>query len=146
MKICFDLDGTLASLYSVPNWLECLRAEDTTPYEIADTMVNMNVLARRLNTLQRKGNKIVIISWLAKCGSADYDKAVTNAKMRWLGKHLASVRFDEIHIVKYGVPKEQFADCVDDILFDDEEKNRENWIGKAYDVDNILEVLKNLPL
>ena len=32
----------------------------------------------------------------------------------------------------------------DDILFDDEIGNRENWeFGQAYDVDNIIEVLKN---
>ena len=29
-----------------------------------------------------------------------------------------------------------------DILFDDEAKNRNNWTGKAYDVQNILEILK----
>ena len=30
------------------------------------------------------------------------------------------------------------------ILFDDEKQNRENWSGTAYDVDNILEILKSL--
>ena len=31
-----------------------------------------------------------------------------------------------------------------DILFDDEEKNRNNWTGRAYDVENILEILKKI--
>ena len=29
-------------------------------------------------------------------------------------------------------------------LFDDEEPNRKKWLGVAYDVNNIIEVLKNL--
>ena len=28
--------------------------------------------------------------------------------------------------------------------FDDEQKNRENWTGRAYDVNNIMEILKGL--
>ena len=30
--ICFDMDGTIADLYAVPNWLDKLRAEDASPY------------------------------------------------------------------------------------------------------------------
>ena len=30
------------------------------------------------------------------------------------------------------------------ILFDDETKNRDSWVGLAYDEKNILEILKNL--
>ena len=29
--ICFDMDGTIADLYAVPNWLEKLRAYDASP-------------------------------------------------------------------------------------------------------------------
>ena len=29
-----------------------------------------------------------------------------------------------------------------DILFDDEAKNRDNWTGRAYDVQNIMEILR----
>lgn len=82
----------------------------------------MNSLARRLNALQRKGYEIVIISWLSKCGSDDYNARVTEAKLNWLHKHLHSVAFDEINIVKYGTSKAQFATSSSDILFDDEEK------------------------
>jgi hypothetical protein len=37
-----------------------------------------------------------------------------------------------------------FATSADDILFDDEEKNRINWTGKAFDVDNIIGILKGI--
>ena len=144
MTIWFDMDGTIANLYGVQNWLDYLMASDPTPYAIAKPLLRLNALARVLNNLQRKGYKVGVISWLAKNRTADYDEAVTKAKIDWLTKHLASVAFDEINIVRYGTPKHLFATCEADILFDDEEKNRNEWTGKAFDVNNILEVLKGL--
>lgn len=144
MTIWFDMDGTIANLYGVQNWLDYLMASDPTPYAIAKPLLRLNALARVLNNLQRKGYKVGVISWLAKNSTADYDEAVTKAKIDWLTKHLASVAFDEINIVRYGTPKHLFATCEADILFDDEEKNRNEWTGKAFDVNNILEVLKGL--
>jgi len=142
MRICFDMDGTIADLYAVNGWLENLIAEDVRPYREAKVMLNMNKLARQLNKLQRQGHEIVVISWLSKCGSDNYNEAVTEVKKAWLKKHLASVKFDEINIVKYGTNKAQFAKSKNDILFDDEEQNRKAWTGKAYNVNNILEILK----
>ena len=144
MKICFDMDGTIANLYGVENWLDDLINENVRPYAEAQVMVNMNVLARKLNQLQKKGYELVIISWLSKCSSKSYDAAVTATKKAWLKKHLNSVQWNEINIVRYGTNKAQFASSNQDILFDDEEQNRTNWIGKAYDVTNILDVLKTL--
>lgn len=144
MKICFDMDGTLADLYGVDNWLADLRSENTRPYEIAKVLLNMNILAKRLNRLQAKGHKIVVISWLSKSGSDNYNEAVTEAKKAWLKKHLGSVKFDEMNIVKYGTPKSLFCSSAEDVLFDDEKPNRENWLGRAYDVNNILETLATL--
>ena len=31
-----------------------------------------------------------------------------------------------------------------DILFDDEERNRNNWTGRAFDVENIMEILREI--
>lgn len=141
--IYFDMDGTIADLYSVPNWLPLLRAYDPKPYAEAKPLVNLNSLARILNRLQRQGIRIGIISWLSKNSTPEYDAKVTTAKKKWLAKHLSSVNFDEIHIVPHGTPKQNFA-TTNDILFDDEAKNRENWIGKAFDVDSIIEILKGM--
>lgn len=142
--INFDMDGTIADLYGVENWLDDLIASNPRPYEVAKPLLNLSALARRLNTLQRQGYRIAIISWLSKSGTAEYNKAVTKAKIDWLTTHLASVRFDEIHIVEYGTPKQNFLHDATDILFDDEEKNRLAWTGNAYSVENILEVLREL--
>ena len=142
MRICFDMDGTIADLYGVEGWLENLIAEDVRPYREAKVLLNMNSLAKALNKLQKQGHEIVVISWLSKCGSAEYDEKVTATKKAWLAKHLGSVKFAEINIVRYGVNKDSFRKSENDILFDDEEQNREAWNGKAYDVNSILEVLK----
>lgn len=142
--IFFDMDGTIADLYGVENWLDYLIALDALPYEIAKPLIRLNALARVLNRLQKQGYKVGVISWLAKNSNTDYDEKVTKAKKEWLKKHLASVNFDEIHIVKYGTPKQTFAKTENDILFDDEEKNRNNWTGKAFDVNGIIEILKGM--
>jgi hypothetical protein len=107
-------------------------------------MVRMNVLARVLNNLIRKGWTVGIVSWLAKNSNTEYDEKVTKAKIEWLQKHLKSVDFAEIHIVPYGTPKETVVQNPNGILFDDEEPNRTNWVGTAYDVNNIIEVLKSV--
>jgi len=142
--IWFDMDGTIANLYGVDNWLDKLHAYDPSPYAEAGVMLNMSQLARLLNQLQTMGYKLGIISWLSKCPTAEYDRLVGAAKVWWLEKHLASVSWDEIKIVPHGMPKEWFKQSEDDILFDDEAKNRENWDGDAYEPEMIIKVLKAL--
>ena len=142
--IYFDMDGTIANFYGVPNWLACLEASDPTPYRVARPLVNMSHLARLLNALQADGWHIGIVSWLSKAGTADFNEVVTNAKVEWLRKHLKSVEWNEVVIVPYGTPKHEVVEVVGGILFDDEMPNRANWVGTAYDVDNIIGVLKGL--
>ena len=144
MRICFDMDGTIANLYGVENWLAYLVAEDTKPYAEAKVLHNMSRLARLLNKAQRNGNELVIISWTSKNGSAKYNKAVAEVKKAWLAKHLPSVKWNEVNVVAYGYNKANFAKSADDVLFDDEKPNRDNWTGKAYSENEIFEVLATL--
>ena len=144
ITINFDMDGTIANLYGVENWLDYLIAKNSFPYENAQPLLRFSALARRLNTLQKKGYQIAVISWLSKDSDEDYDKAVTQAKIKWLAKHLPSVHWDRLIIVPYGTPKENYCNNPEDILFDDEQKNRVNWKGIAYNATNILEILKEI--
>lgn len=144
VTIYFDMDGTIADLYGVDGWLEMLQAKDSLPYQVAEVMMNMSLLARYLNKLQKVGYKLGVISWLSKANDPEYNEAVTDAKLSWLEQHLPSVHWDEINIVNYGTPKQNFMTHEDDILFDDETPNRANWYGDAYSPDQILTVLKNL--
>ena len=143
MKIWFDMDGTIANLYGVENWLPMLIAENPMPYAVAEPLVNLSVLARLLNQLQAQGHEIGIISWLSKNSTANYDALVTEAKKGWLRKHMASVRWDAVEIVAYGTPKHEV--CGSGILFDDEERNRVNWnCGNAYEPTEIFHILKEM--
>ncbi len=142
--IYFDMDGTIADLYAVEGWLYDLTHGIERPYAQAKTLLNMSILARYLNALQTNGYKIGVVSWLSKVSDEDYSNRVTAVKHAWLAKHLKSVKFDEIIIVKYGTPKEKVVTHKRGILFDDEEKNRQNWQGIAFDEKNILNILKNL--
>lgn len=142
--IYFDMDGTIANLYGVSDWLEDLHAEKVRPYREAATMVRMATLARLLHKLQNNGYSIGIVSWLCRGGSQKYNEAVTAAKIKWLKLHLPSVEFNEVHIVEYGTPKEKVVKYPQGILFDDEERNRKNWIGKSFSEKNLLENLRGL--
>lgn len=148
MTIYLDLDGTVIDFYGVPNWLECLEAQDSTPYRVAKPLVPLSTLARYLNRLQARGYNIGIISWLSKSGTDKFNAEVAEVKRDWLAKHLPSVKWDEIHIVPYGVPKSNCATCPNAILFDDEQRNLNEWTANthnmAYNADLLMEILRHL--
>lgn len=141
MKIWFDMDGTIADLYGVENWLEMLIAQDETPYAVAKAIVNLSLLARLINRVQKKGYEICIVSALAKDSTKEYDERVKNAKRKWLATHLKSVNFDEIKFVPYWFVKND-VNTGNDILFDDEERHLEKWAGIPIHASKMIDTLK----
>jgi len=144
--LVFDMDGTLADFYGVANWLDYLLAEDTTPYEVASPLYNMEYLSALLKILKFQGWYIVVTTWLAKGGSKEYNERTRIAKLDWLAKY--NFPYDEIHLVKYGTTK---ANCTRkiggyQILVDDNETIRKGWsLGKTIDANkNILKDLEKL--
>jgi hypothetical protein len=145
MKIWLDMDGTIADLYAVNNWLDMLRAYDPAPYVNAKPIVNMSLLARLLNKRQREGFKICIISALSKDPTPSYDHAVIEAKKAWLQRHLPSVHFDEMRFVPYTFEKNK-VNTGKDILFDDENRHLDAWTGTAIHASYILTALRTLKI
>lgn len=141
MNIYFDMDGTIADLYGVENWLSDLRAENVRPYAEAKPLVNFSQLARLLNKLTAQGNTVNIISWGSRGGSDEYTEAVRQVKTAWIAKHLKSVHFTSILVLPYGTPKQNYGNG---ILFDDEEHNRTAWGKGAYSEKEIFTVLKKM--
>lgn len=146
--LVFDMDGTIANLYEVENWLSDLRSENPRPYEIAKPMYDMEILADILNLLKSQGWRIAVTSWLSKESTKQYDEMVRKAKREWLEKY--QFPFDEIHLVKYGTTK---ANCTRklggyQILVDDNETVRKGWtLGETINAnENILEKLVDLLL
>lgn len=127
-KIYLDMDGTIADLYGVENWLEDLIAGNERPYREAERLVEEEELAE----LVADGYELAIVSWLAKNSNKEYDRKVRNAKREWLKANYPNIKFTEIHIVKYGTPKSKVVN-ERGLLIDDEIPNRREWKGVAVD-------------
>jgi len=144
--IVFDMDGTIANFYGVKGWLEYLMNEDTTPYEVAEPLYDMDNLNEILMVLKNNGWRVVVTTWLAKGGTKEYNNRTRKAKLEWLAKY--NFPYDEIHLVKYGTTK---ANCTRHIggyqvLVDDNEMVRKGWtLGDTIDANkNIIKNLVNL--
>ena len=143
--IYFDMDGTIADLYAVKNWLPRLRDEDATPYLEARPMCNMIILSELLTEAKAQGYGIGIITWLSKDATKAYKKAIKQAKKQWLNNYLG-VELDEAHFVQYGTRKDYVAKDKKGIIFDDDKRVRMWWKGEAYNPteQNIIEVLQGI--
>ena len=146
--LVFDMDGTIADLYGVENWLEDLRNENARPYEVAKAIYDKVVLNEILEMLKAQGWRIVVTTWLAKDSTEYYKNLVRQAKLQWLAEQ--EFPFDEIHLVAYGTTK---ANCTRklggfQVLVDDNEQVRNGWhLGDTIDAnENILEKLVELLL
>jgi hypothetical protein len=141
--IYFDMDGTIADLYAVDNWLEKLKAEDVSPYLEAAPLVDMSELTRLLGKAMEMGYRLGVISWLSREASQEYKKKIRAAKRAWLEENL-DVDFDEIHLVQYGTRKDYVAQDKQGMLFDDDERVRNNWKGFAINPEetNMIDFLK----
>ena len=147
--LVFDMDGTIADLYGVENWLEEIRNENPHPYEVAKPLYDMYALQMLLLSLKASGWRIVVTSWLAKYSSKEYDRLTRDAKIAWLEKY--SFPYDEIHLVKYGTTK---ANCTRrlggfQILVDDNAEVRQGWtLGRTINakeniIDELIELLES---
>ncbi len=146
--LVFDMDGTIANLYGVENWLADLRAYNPRPYREAKPMYDMEVLRQILEVLKAQGWKVVVTSWLSKESTREYDELVRIEKREWLARY--NFPADEIHIVKYGTTK---ANCTRklggyQVLVDDNEQVRNGWhLGNTINAnENILDKLVDLLL
>lgn len=145
--ICFDMDGTIADLYGVKDWLAHIENENPMPYVVAKPMWNMAKLTTVLEKLIAQDWEIRVISWLAKDASKEYNEAVRAAKLWWLSYY--GFPYKKAHIVAYGTTK---ADAVrrlkvPAILVDDNAKVRQGWtLGEAVNPQkvDIIEYLEKL--
>ena len=138
MKVYLDMDGTVADLYQVPEWLPQILAEDTAPYESALPLP----LLQEIHKIPREA--LGVITWGCKDSSREFLLETEEAKLEWLFRNgiLPSVAW----VVPYGTPKYKFA-APGDILVDDEETNRMEWqenIGSAYTPEEFTEILRAL--
>lgn len=144
--IVFDMDGTIANFYGVKGWLDYLKNEDTTPYEVAKPLYDMENLRNLLLRLKARGWRVAITTWLSKNGTKEYNDRTRIAKLEWLTKY--NFPYDEIHLVKYGTTK---ANCTRriggyQVLVDDNDTIRKGWdLGATINAnENIITEIEKL--
>jgi len=125
--IVFDMDGTIADLYGVDDWLADLRNENPRPYIEAKPMWDMKKLA---NILKALNIEIRVVTWLSKDSSESYKDEVRKAKLEWLKAQ--NFPFDKFHGIRYGATKadsvrKYLAENETAILIDDNAKIRNGW-------------------
>lgn len=126
--IYFDMDGTLAELYSVDNVFKKLDTFDVSPYVEAkpiDKYINM------LKEYKNNGYKIIILSCLSKITNDGYDRQTVNAKGLWLDKYVGRKYIDERIFIPYTKNKSTYV-YKKGILIDDDINVCNNWsMGKS---------------
>lgn len=107
-SIILDMDGTIADLYSVNDWLKWLKHEDVKPYRDCEPIIDMSELASVITLAQAHGIACKVVSWGARGSSLDYLKNVAKAKREWLKRYLPC-ELDAVHVTRYGTNKNRYA-------------------------------------
>jgi hypothetical protein len=146
MIINFDLDGTLYDLYGKINWLEDCRTGAKGTFTDGNDLVDMVEFVKACKALQRKGNEVNVITWTPNTNDKNALLEAELQKIKWITKKMNC--FNRIRLMNYGVTKTMYmVKDATNILFDDNEGNRNEWIAKggiAYDEKNIIETLRGL--
>ena len=147
LTVILDMDGTIADLYKVENWLGKIRNFDPTPYAEAALMVAG--IAEAVKAIREAGAEVKVVSWLSKETNSDFDKLVRKAKRDWLAEQ--GIEVDSVRCVPYGTQKAYYRNPDNiKILFDDNAEVRESFEGfnNCFALDptenNITEVLMEL--
>lgn len=147
LTVILDMDGTIADLYKVENWLGKIRNFDPTPYTEAALMVAG--IAEAVKAIREAGAEVKVVSWLSKETNSDFDKLVRKAKRDWLAEQ--GIEVDSVRCIPYGTQKAYCRNPENiNILFDDNAEVRESFEGfnNCFALDptenNIAEVLMEL--
>ena len=124
-KVYLDMDGTIANLYAIQNWLERLINEDQNIFKECDPLITENDL---FNLFPQSEYDITILSMTPyKCSKSYHDNVIAQ-KNYWLDKHFPLLK-KRIY-KKYGGNK-NLKNSENAILIDDNEIIRKNFKGIA---------------
>lgn len=126
-RVYLDMDGTIANLYKINNWLERLQREDKTIFLECEKMVSQEKL---FEIFPKKSYEIIILSMTPKNCSEDYHKQVASQKNKWLDKNFPLLN-KRIYL-KYGYNK-NLKNSKNAILIDDSKAIRDTYKGITID-------------
>lgn len=126
-----DMDGTIADLYGIAEWLPRLQHEDATIFTECAPLVSESVLLQHFPTDKYD---IKILTMTPKGATAEYCEQVKEQKIEWLNKYFPSIKTKIFK--KYGDNK-NLKNSAMAVLVDDNEKIRQNFRGVALDPANL---------
>lgn len=129
MTFYFDMDGTVANLYGIENWLPRLRAYDPLVYKEAKPLVDMDELKKVCELLQNNGHELGVITWGAGGEqNADFNAKTEKIKREWIAKNMPYIPEKNFHFLPYGTPKQTaHARNRATVLIDDNEEVRKGY-------------------
>ena len=124
--IYLDMDGTIADLYGIENWLEGLRNEVEGLFLQCEPLITESEL---LVLFPNDIYELRICSMTPMNASKEYCVKVIEEKNIWLDKHFPSITHRVY--MKYGNNK-NLRNSRNHILIDDNETIRNTFKGKAF--------------
>ena len=134
-----DMDGTIANLYQMENWLENLEKEKLD-FSLAKPIFDDNFINKVIE-LKKKGFYIQIITWLPPHpASIEYQSMVSRQKLEWIRKYFPIV--DAYFILPYGKNKAGVCNKYDlNFLVDDNIEIVNSWNESFKDKNEVVETL-----
>jgi 5'(3')-deoxyribonucleotidase len=123
--IYLDMDGTIADLYGIENWLERLRNEVEGLFLQCEPLITESEL---LVLFPNDIYELRICSMTPMNASKEYCVKVIEEKNIWLDKHFPSIK--KRTYLEYGYNK-NIRNSKNHILIDDNKTIRENYRGLA---------------
>ena len=123
--VYLDMDGTIANLYGMENWLEKLRNEVEGLFLECEPFLTENELK---NYFPTEEFELRICSMTPLNATEEYCQVVINEKNQWLDKYFPSITH-RVYMV-YGHNK-NLKNSVNHILVDDNETIRNSYKGLA---------------
>ena len=134
-SIWFDMDGTIAELYKVDNWLMKLRTNEWSVYSECAPRAHANRIRIRnaVRALVEDGWQVGVITWASKGidWGTDLDE-IAEVKHEWLCQFFPEIADGKFACIPYGYSKAQFLEEMGDgyslaYLVDDNKEVRAEW-------------------
>ena len=135
-SIWFDMDGTIAELYKVKNWLSDLRSNDWSVYDRCLPRAHFERINAAIEALIENGWQVGVITWASK--GIDFGgelNAISDIKFEWLCRFFPALADGKFACIPYGYDKgifmmemnETFDNDDMHILVDDNKIVRAAW-------------------
>lgn len=105
-SIWFDMDGTIAELYKVKDWLPALRSNDWSVYDKCLPRAHFERINAAIEALVENGWQVGVITWASKgIGWDRHLDAIGETKFEWLCRFFPALADGKFACIPYGEDK-----------------------------------------